>query len=107
MGKKNESKATESKATDINAVQLVGTAKRAKTYDKFVRFTLDCASETPSGKTAHAFIPVIWFNSDSDETVSDDERVSVSGSIRTGSYTNKNGEKVYTVEVVAEKVIFE
>lgn len=33
-------------------------------------------------------------------------RVSVSGHIQTGSYTNRNGEKVYTTEVVVEEQEF-
>lgn len=32
--------------------------------------------------------------------------VGINGRIQTGSYTNKNGEKVYTTDVVAEKVEF-
>ena len=33
-------------------------------------------------------------------------RVSISGRIQTGSYTNKDGQKVYTTDVVAENVEF-
>ena len=33
-------------------------------------------------------------------------RVAVQGSIRTGSYTNKNGDKVYTTDVNAFRVKF-
>lgn len=33
-------------------------------------------------------------------------RVGVEGRIQTGSYTNKNGDKVYTTEVIAERVEF-
>ena len=33
-------------------------------------------------------------------------RVSISGRIQTGSYTNKDGQKVYTTEVVVEEVDF-
>lgn len=106
MGKKTESKATAS-ITDVNAVQLIGTVTRANQYEKMCRFTLDCVTITSNGKEAHAYVPVLWFNGDLDESVDKGERVSVAGSIRTGSYTNKDGNKVYTVEVVADKVIFE
>ena len=33
-------------------------------------------------------------------------RVAVEGRLQTGSYTNKNGEKVYTTEILAERVEF-
>lgn len=33
-------------------------------------------------------------------------RIALNGSIRTGSYTNKNGQKVYTTDVVVENVEF-
>ena len=33
-------------------------------------------------------------------------RIAVEGSIRTGSYTNKNGEKVYTTDVNANRITF-
>lgn len=106
MGKKTESKATAS-TTDVNVVQLIGTVTHANQYEKMCRFTLDCVTITEKGNEAHAYVPVLWFNGDLDESVDKGERVSVTGSIRTGSYTNKDGNKVYTVEVVADKVIFE
>ena len=33
-------------------------------------------------------------------------RVAVEGRLQTGNYTNKNGEKVYTTEILAERVEF-
>ncbi len=33
-------------------------------------------------------------------------RVAIQGSIQTGSYTNKDGNKVYTTEIIANKVEF-
>lgn len=41
-----------------------------------------------------------------DKYVSKGNRVAVSGRIQTGSYTNKDGNKVYTTDVVAERVEF-
>lgn len=38
--------------------------------------------------------------------ISKGNRVAVSGRIQTGSYTNKDGNKVYTTDVVAERVEF-
>ena len=33
-------------------------------------------------------------------------KISVTGNIRSGSYTNKEGQKVYTIEVMAEEIDF-
>lgn len=33
-------------------------------------------------------------------------RIAIEGKIRTGSYTNKNGDKVYTTDIVADRVEF-
>ena len=107
MGKKTNNNAGKVDVSDVNVVQLLGTVVRANQYDKVCRFTLDCVTKTASGKDAHAFVPVVWFNGDQDETVDKGERVSVSGSIRSGSYTNKDGAKVYTTDIVADTVEIE
>ena len=116
MAKRSETKETANNATttDINAVQLIGTVSRPKQSDKVCRFTLDCAQVTPKGNLAHSYIPVVWFNGDSEETVADGERVSVAdgervsvaGYLKSGKY-EKDGRTVYTLDVVADKVIFE
>lgn len=91
--------------SDQNAVVITGHVLRPDQREKVCRFTLDVATRTPNGKTSHAYVPVVWFNSDSEDTVAEGEKVAVNGSIRTGSY-EKDGRKIYTVDVVAEKVIF-
>ena len=107
MAKRSENKATENKAstTDINAVQLIGKVLRPNQMDKLCRFTMDCAQVTPKGNLAHSFIPCVWFNEDSEETIAEGERIGVSGYIKSGKY-EKDGRTIYTLDVVAEKVTF-
>lgn len=91
--------------SDQNAVVITGRVLRANQMEKVCRFTLDVATKTPGGKVAHSYVPCVWFNAESEDTVTDGEKIAVHGSIRTGSY-EKDGRKIYTVDVVAEKVIF-
>lgn len=107
MAKRSEKKETANQAstTDINAVQLIGKVLRPNQMDKLCRFTMDCASVTPKGNTAHSFIPVVWFNEGSEETVAEGERVGVQGYLKSGKY-EKDGRTIYTLDVVAEKVTF-
>ena len=105
MANKKSANTTTETASDHNAVIISGTVLRPNQREKVCRFTLDVATPTPNGKTSHAYVPVVWFNSDSEDTVTEGERVAVNGAIRTGSY-EKDGRKIYTVDVVAEKVIF-
>ena len=106
MAKKEASKSTEKKTNDVNFVQLVGTVLRPKQYEKMCRFTMVCDSVTPNGNLAKSYIPVIWFNSGSDETVAEDERISIAGYIKSGKY-EKDGKTIYTLDVVADNVIFD
>lgn len=106
MAKRSE--ASENKkttTTDHNAVSLIGTVLRPRQYEKMCRFTLVCGSETPAGKIANSYIPVVWFNEGSDDTVVEDERVAVNGRLKSGKY-EKDGRITYTLDVVAEEVIF-
>lgn len=105
MGKKSETKKTEA-AQDTNLVKISGNVMRAKQMEKVCRFTLDVATTTAKGNTAHAYVPVVWFNGDSEDTVTDGEHIAVYGQIRTGSY-EKDGKKVYTTDVVVDKIEFE
>lgn len=108
MAKRNASAKAEPKITnDINTVSLLGTVLRPKQSEKVCRFTLVCASLTPNGNLAKSYIPVVWFNGGSDETVAEDERVVVNGFLKSGKYENKDGHTVYTLDVVADEVIFE
>lgn len=56
-----------------------------------------------------SFIPVTVFGKrgeNCDRYLSKGSKVAVNGRIQTGSYTNKDGDKVYTTEVVANDVEF-
>lgn len=90
---------------DQNAVMLTGSVLRPDQREKVCRFTLDVVTPTNGGKVSHAYIPCVWFNGDTEDTVTTGEKIAVHGAIRTGSY-EKDGRKVYTVEVVAQEVIF-
>lgn len=55
------------------------------------------------------FIPVVVFGNQAkflDEHFSKGDLIVVQGNIRTGSYTNKDGQKVYTTEVFADQLDF-
>ena len=91
---------------DNNAVNISGVVMRAKQLEKVCRFTLDVQNTTPKGNVAHSYIPCVWFNGESEDTVTDGERIGVNGSLRSGSYENKEGKKVYTLDLVVENVIF-
>lgn len=107
MAKRSETKApeTSTSTTDINAVQLIGKVIRPNQSEKCCRFTLDCAQVTPKGNLAHSFIPCIWFNEGSEETVAEGERIGLQGYIKSGKY-EKDGHTVYTLDVVAENITF-
>lgn len=106
MASKKDQKKETTAAQDTNLVKLTGTVLRAKQMEKVCRFTLDVATTTAKGNTAHAYAPVVWFNEDTEDTVTDGEHVSVYGQLRSGSY-EKDGKKVYTLDVVVDKIEFD
>jgi single-strand DNA-binding protein len=56
-----------------------------------------------------SFIPVVVFGKQAencDRYLAKGRKVAVNGRIQTGSYTNKEGQKVYTTEVIANNVEF-
>ena len=56
-----------------------------------------------------SFIPVVVFGKQAencDRYLAKGRKVAVNGKIQTGSYTNKEGNKVYTTEVIANNVEF-
>lgn len=78
------------------------------------RFTVavnDRAKNPNSGEweDTPSFIPVIVWGrlaENCDKFLSKGRKVAVNGRIKTGSYTNKEGRKVYTTDVVASNVEF-
>ena len=56
-----------------------------------------------------SFIPIVVFGKKAencDKYLVKGSKVAVNGKIQTGSYTNKEGQKVYTTEVIASEVEF-
>jgi single-strand DNA-binding protein len=94
---------------DINDIILVGRATtNATTRDmqngtKLVTFTVASARKSKSTEDAGSdFIDVTFYESNNGmEKTSKGETVTVTGSIITGSYVNKDGDKVYTTKVLA------
>ena len=95
-----------------NLVTLEGFVQK----DPVIRYTsagLCWASWTTvvetEGKKARAYVPCKAFGEvaqEMEKVGKANEVVTVEGRIATGSYTAKDGHKVYTVDVVAEKIDF-
>ena len=71
------------------------------------RYTLavDRRGKSSNGERATDFINIVAFNKSgefAEKYFHKGMRVAVRGHIQTGSYTNKNGQKVYTFEVVVD-----
>lgn len=100
----------------MNSVQLIGRLTR----DPEVRYTdggstiarfsvaVDRRFKQEGGETAD-FINCIAFGKTAEfieKYFSKGKKIALNGRIQTGSYTNKDGVKVYTTDVVAESVEF-
>ena len=100
----------------MNSVVLVGRLTRdpdvrySQDQRAVARFTLAVDRPVRSGAEKQTDFPsVVCFGKTAElveQYVSKGRRVAVSGRIQTGSYTNKDGQKVYTTEVVADRVEF-
>lgn len=69
------------------------------------RYTLAVDRATKGGNQAADFIPCVAFNKAgefAEKYFRQGMRVLVSGRIQTGSYTNKEGQKVYTTEIIID-----
>ncbi len=71
------------------------------------RYTLavDRRRKSNTGEQTADFIPCVAFDKSgefAEKYFSQGQRVLISGRIQTGSYTNKEGQKVYTTEVIVE-----
>lgn len=65
--------------------------------------------QTQKWEDVPSFIPVTVFGKQGencDKYLSKGSKAAVEGRIQTGSYTNKEGQKVYTTEVIANNVEF-
>ncbi len=100
----------------MNVVVLIGRLTRDPdvryTQDQLAvaRFTLAVDRPARGGADRQADFPsVVCFGKTAevvDKYMHKGRRLAVMGRIQTGSYTNKEGQKVYTTEVVADRVEF-
>ena len=99
----------------INHVILVGRLTRdpelrkTKTGTSYCRFTVACdRRKTSEGKDQEAdFISCVAWRQSADflyDYAQKGNVVSVEGSIQTGSYTDRDGRKVYTTDILADRV---
>lgn len=74
------------------------------------RFTLAVDRKSKKdGEQSADFIPIVAFSKTgefAEKYFKQGMKVAVAGRIQTGSYTNKEGQKVYTTEIVAEELEF-
>ena len=99
----------------MNSVCLVGRLTKDPTVRYkddmgIARFTLAVDRQKMNGKEATSDFPnVICFGKTAElveKYITKGRQVGVTGRIQTGSYTDKDGKKVYTTEVVADRIEF-
>lgn len=97
--------------SNTNNVTIMGRlTKEVEEKEKCVRFTVAVdrklkKEDKDAGKQAADFISCVAFGATADfikKYARKGNRVLVGGRIQTGSYDNKDGQKVYTTDVVAE-----
>ena len=98
----------------MNNVTLIGRL----TKDPEVRYTsgtqtavarYNIAIDRPTKDKETDFIPIVVFGKQAENCekyLAKGRMVGIEGRIQTGSYTNKDGNKVYTTDVVANRVEF-
>lgn len=96
----------------MNRVSLVGRLTRDPDYrqndaSSVVRFTIavDRKYKNKEGRYDADFINCVAFKSSADfisKYFTKGMRIGIDGHIQTGSYTNKEGQKIYTFEVVVD-----
>ena len=101
----------------MNNVTLIGRLTRdpevrytSSTQMAVARFTIAVDRQFKrDGEPTADFIPIVAFGKTAElceRFISKGRQVAVEGRIQTGSYTNKDGNKVYTTDVVANRVEF-
>lgn len=99
----------------MNCCQLVGRLTREpdvryKEDLAIARFTVAVSRPKQAGKEAASDFPsCVAFGKTAEmaeKYLSKGKMVGITGRIQTGSYTDKDGKKVYTTEVVAERIEF-
>ena len=101
----------------MNNVTLIGRLTRdpevrytSNTQMAVARFTIAVDRQFKrDGEPTADFIPIVAFGKTAElceRFISKGRLVGIEGRIQTGSYTNKDGNKVYTTDVVANRVEF-
>ena len=101
----------------MNSVVLIGNLTRdpelsytPNTQTAVCHFTIAVNRPKKNGEDQGADYPriIVWGKQaeNCDRYLSKGRKVAVHGRIQTGSYTGKNGDKVYTTDVVADNVEF-
>ena len=100
----------------MNSVQLVGRFTRdpevryTDSGTSVARFTLACDRRFKrEGEDSADFISCVAFNKTAEfieKYFRKGQRVGLNGRIQTGSYTNKDGQKVYTTDIIVDNVEF-
>lgn len=100
----------------MNNVQLIGRLtitpelKTTQTGTSLTRFTVAVDRPVKQGEEKQAdFINIVAWNKTAEfvcRYFNKGQKIAIIGSIRTGSYTNNNGDKVYTTDVWALNVEF-
>lgn len=100
----------------MNSVQLVGRLTRdpdiryTDSGTSIARFNVACDRRFKrEGEDGADFISCVAFGKTAEfmeRYFSQGKKIGLNGRIQTGSYTNKDGQKVYTTDVIAENVEF-
>lgn len=99
----------------MNAVQLIGRLTKdpeiryTEGQMAVARFTVAIDRPPRDGKKEADFPNVVVFGKQAENCgkyTAKGKLIGVEGRLQTGSYTNKNGDKVYTTDVVANRVEF-
>lgn len=96
----------------MNHVAIIGRLTKAPATSQsgetfFARFTL--AVDRPTKKDEADFISCVAFGKTAEaieKYLNKGSKIAVEGRIQTGSYTNKDGQKVYTTDVIVERFDF-
>lgn len=76
--------------------------KVQSTSDKLNIYKVDVPTKTPRDNISHAYILVKEFSSEA--PFEEGTKVTITGSISTGSYVAKDGTKRYTQDLIAESI---
>ena len=99
----------------MNKVELVGTVARNIVVNggetKVARTSVACRKrwKVKDGESTADFPTIVAFGKNAEfleKYFEKGSQIEVTGHIQTGEYTNKDGQKVYTTEVVAEEIGF-